>query len=107
VWLAGDAAHLTGPAGIQSMNVGMREAQTLANALSVDRHRGGTSALEAYQAHGRDEWRRLLGQAGAVAIGPGAPKEVASAVPSVLSALPGSGRALIEMAAGLGLTLSA
>jgi 2-polyprenyl-6-methoxyphenol hydroxylase-like FAD-dependent oxidoreductase len=24
-WLAGDAAHLTGPAGIQSMNVGLRE----------------------------------------------------------------------------------
>lgn len=106
VWLAGDAAHLTGPAGIQSMNVGLREAQNLAQALSVDRHRGGTSALEAYQAHGRDEWRRLLGLAGAVAVGPGAPKEIASAVTGVLSALPGSGRALVEMAAGLGLTLS-
>lgn len=106
VWLAGDAAHLTGPAGIQSMNVGLREAQSLADALSMDRHRGSTSALESYQAHGREEWRRLLGQAGAVGVGPGAPREVASAVTSVLSALPASGRALIEMAAGLGLTVS-
>lgn len=106
VWLVGDAAHLTGPAGIQSMNVGLREAQALAQALSTDHGRGGSSALEAYQAHGRDEWRRLLGLAGSVAVGPGAPREVAGRVTSVLSALPASGRALAEMAAGLGLTVA-
>jgi len=106
VWLAGDSVHLTGPAGIQSMNVGLREAQDLANAISVDQHRGGSSALEAYQVHARDEWRRLLGLAGAVAVGPGAPREIAGAVTSVLTALPGSGSALSEMASGLGLTLS-
>ncbi|MBE2213762.1 MAG: FAD-dependent monooxygenase [Opitutaceae bacterium] len=105
VWLAGDAAHLTGPAGIQSMNVGLREARDLAEALSIDRQRGGTRALEAYQAHALDEWRRLLGLAGSVAVGPGAPKEIAGSVARVLSALPGSGRALAEMAGGLGLTL--
>lgn len=32
-WLAGDAAHQTGPMGVQSMNVGMAEAATLAGAL--------------------------------------------------------------------------
>jgi 2-polyprenyl-6-methoxyphenol hydroxylase-like FAD-dependent oxidoreductase len=32
-WLAGDAAHQTGPVGVQSMNVGMAEAVTLAGSL--------------------------------------------------------------------------
>ncbi len=106
VWLAGDAGHLTGPAGIQSMNVGLREAQQLAAALGADSSRGGGHALESYQLRCRDEWRHLLGLGGAVAVGPGAPREVASAVRSVISALPGSGRALASMAGGLGLTLS-
>lgn len=104
-WLAGDAAHLTGPAGIQSMNVGLREAHDLAAALAADRRRTGGRALETYNLCGRDEWRRLLGLTGSVAVGPGAPKEIASAVTQVISALPGSQSALAEMAAGLGLTL--
>lgn len=106
VWLAGDAAHLTGPAGIQSMNVGLREARTLADALASDRQRGGTRALDHYSVHARDEWRRLLGLSGTVGVGAGAPREVASSVTQVLSALPGSGRALADMAASLGLTIS-
>mgnify|MGYP005852808071 CR=1 FL=1 len=106
VWLAGDAAHLTGPAGIQSMNVGLREARTLADALASDRHRAGIRDLDHYGTHARDEWRRLLGLSGSVAVGAGAPSEVAGSVTQVLAALPGSGRALAEMAGGLGLTLS-
>ena len=33
VWLAGDAAHLTGPLGMQSMNAGLDEASDLAARL--------------------------------------------------------------------------
>lgn len=106
IWLAGDAGHLTGPAGIQSMNVGLREAFQLASALGAEQSRGGVRALESYAVRCRDEWMRLLGLAGGVAVGPGAPKEVGSAVRAIISALPGSGCALTEMAAGLGLTLS-
>lgn len=105
-WLAGDAAHLTAPAGIQSMNVGLREAHQLAEALAADRERGGSGALRGYGTQAHDEWRRLLGLTGAIAVGPGAPKEVAGAVSSIIAALPGSGRALSEMAAGLGLSLA-
>ena len=32
-WLAGDAAHQTGPVGVQSMNVGFCEAEALSSAL--------------------------------------------------------------------------
>ena len=40
-WLAGDAAHQTGPVGVQSMNVGMAEAATLAGCLAPDSAREG------------------------------------------------------------------
>lgn len=33
IWLAGDSAHLTGPAGVQSMNSGMAEASNLASII--------------------------------------------------------------------------
>ncbi len=105
-WLAGDAAHLTGPVGIQSMNVGLREAQALSRAIAQE-HRGAERALDRYRVDAREEWKHLLGLTGGIAVGPGAPREVAGAVTQVISALPGSGGALTEMAAGLGLTLRA
>ena len=40
-WLAGDAAHQTGPVGVQSMNVGMAEAATLAGSFAPDSARKG------------------------------------------------------------------
>jgi len=106
VWLAGDAAHLTGPVGIQSMNVGLREASVLADAIQLDRESLGSGHLENYALQAQAEWRRLFGLAGAVEVGAGAPREVAGAVRQIISALPASGRALREMAAGLGLKLS-
>ncbi|MFP4202775.1 MAG: FAD-dependent oxidoreductase [Opitutales bacterium] len=60
-WLAGDAAHLAPPAGVLSMNVGMREAGDLVerlayNASDADR----TAALDSYNEERRKEWRALL-----------------------------------------------
>ena len=43
VWLAGDAGHLTGPAGMHSMNVGLREALDLAAILDGVLHKGTRS----------------------------------------------------------------
>jgi len=40
-WLAGDAAHQTGPVGVQSMNAGFNEALILANALKKNTARRG------------------------------------------------------------------
>jgi 2-polyprenyl-6-methoxyphenol hydroxylase-like FAD-dependent oxidoreductase len=65
VWLAGDAAHLTGPAGMQSMNAGLAEAHQLAT--SIARIRGGQAGLEELEAYGRErlaDWGFLLGLRG-------------------------------------------
>jgi 2-polyprenyl-6-methoxyphenol hydroxylase-like FAD-dependent oxidoreductase len=61
-WLAGDAAHQTGPVGMQSMNIGLREAADLVDALTqILRQGASTDLLKGYdRAHGR-EWQQLLG----------------------------------------------
>jgi len=62
VWLAGDAAHLTGPLGGQSMNVGLREADELASCLVRTLAPGGTAdALRDYEPSRRAEWKTLFG----------------------------------------------
>jgi 2-polyprenyl-6-methoxyphenol hydroxylase-like FAD-dependent oxidoreductase len=62
VWMAGDAAHLTGPLGGQSMNVGLREASDLAERLvRVLRPGAPAGLLDAYAKERAAEWRRLFG----------------------------------------------
>ncbi len=64
-WLAGDAAHQTGPVGVQSMNVGMAEAVTLAGALRrILREKAPMSLLETCEQEWQEEWQRLLGLTG-------------------------------------------
>lgn len=62
VWLAGDAAHGTGPIGMQSMNIGLREAKDLAEIIAKILH--GGQSLEALEQYDRDrisEWQHRLG----------------------------------------------
>jgi 2-polyprenyl-6-methoxyphenol hydroxylase-like FAD-dependent oxidoreductase len=62
VWMAGDAGHLTGPLGGQSMNVGLREADDLAERLvRVLRPGGPAGLLDDYNASRMAEWRELFG----------------------------------------------
>jgi len=62
IWIAGDAAHLTGPLGGQSMNVGLREADDLAGRLVRALRPGApTGLLEDYGASRAAEWRKLFG----------------------------------------------
>jgi len=62
VWMAGDAAHLTGPLGGQSMNVGLREADDLAGRLALTLRPGGSgNRLDEYNASRSAEWRKLFG----------------------------------------------
>jgi 2-polyprenyl-6-methoxyphenol hydroxylase-like FAD-dependent oxidoreductase len=62
VWMAGDAAHLTGPLGGQSMNVGLREADDLAGRLArVLRPGAPAGLLDEYNATRAAEWRVLFG----------------------------------------------
>ncbi|GJM44662.1 MAG: hypothetical protein DHS20C21_15040 [Gemmatimonadota bacterium] len=61
-WLAGDSAHLTGPVGVQSMNVGLLEARDLTRRMA-NCHRGQESleTFDAYDRRQREVWSRLLG----------------------------------------------
>jgi 2-polyprenyl-6-methoxyphenol hydroxylase-like FAD-dependent oxidoreductase len=62
IWMAGDAAHLTGPLGGQSMNVGLREADELAARLvRVLRPGAPAGLLDEYGASRAAEWRDLFG----------------------------------------------
>jgi 2-polyprenyl-6-methoxyphenol hydroxylase-like FAD-dependent oxidoreductase len=61
-WLVGDAAHQTGPAGVQSMNLGFAEGEMLARALRAIIHDGGTmDLLQEYNRTSLDAWKSLLG----------------------------------------------
>ncbi len=62
VWLVGDSAHLALPMGIQSMNIGFREAADLTwRIASVLVNPGSAALLEGYGDHWRSEWQNLLG----------------------------------------------
>lgn len=103
-WLAGDAAHQTGPAGVQSMNIGLSEAEDLADKLAaILRGRASLETLENYNLERHGEWQRLLG-AGLAPTDQASPwvKQRAS---KILTCLPASGAELVALAGQLGLTL--
>ncbi|HLH52431.1 MAG TPA: FAD-dependent monooxygenase [Verrucomicrobiae bacterium] len=61
-WLAGDSVHQTSPAGMQSMNIGLREGADLANKLkTILRDKVGLQVLQAYNRVHQAHWRQLLG----------------------------------------------
>ncbi len=106
-WLAGDAAHQTGPVGMQSMNEGLREAADLAEALrKILKEKQGAALLQRYAEEHRAEWRRLLKL-------DGGPKPLGSATnwvkgncARILECLPASGAELSAMLSQLGLAMA-
>jgi 2-polyprenyl-6-methoxyphenol hydroxylase-like FAD-dependent oxidoreductase len=107
VWLAGDAAHLTGPLGAQSMNAGLREAHELATRLAaVLKGSTGAEPLEAYNRDRTAEWQRLLGLQGGAREMSGSGSWAAKRWPRLLSCLPATGDALGALASQLGLELT-
>lgn len=60
VLLAGDAAHTHSPAGGQGMNLGLRDAVTLGDALSAALTDGSEVELDAYAANSRAEALRVV-----------------------------------------------
>jgi 2-polyprenyl-6-methoxyphenol hydroxylase-like FAD-dependent oxidoreductase len=64
-WLVGDAAHQTGPVGVQSMNLGFFEADVLGAKLQkILREAAPLSLLQSYNEEQEAQWRRLLGLSG-------------------------------------------
>jgi 2-polyprenyl-6-methoxyphenol hydroxylase-like FAD-dependent oxidoreductase len=104
VWLAGDAAHLAGPAGMQSMNAGLREAFDLASRIArVQRGKDGLDLLEEYGRERLAEWRFLLGQAGGLRAGGAASPFVARNAGRLLGCLPATGEDIHGLALQIGL----
>lgn len=102
--LVGDAAHVTGPVGVQSMNIGMREAYDLAERLSALLHDAGSfSLLDQWAADRQREWTRLL--SGELHLTDSAPEWVRRHPARLTSCLPASNHELTCLLAQLGASL--
>lgn len=106
IWLLGDAAHLTSPVGVHSVNVGLREAHDLAATLAdvLDGARG-PEALTAFEEGRQAEWRRLLGLDGAAVVPGVTTSWVAARVDRFCACTPASGPHLDALLAQVGLAL--
>jgi len=106
IWLAGDAAHITGPVGGQSMNVGLLEAHDLAERFSAI-HKGAarTETLAGYAEQRRAEWSQLLGLAGGPQATGAAPEWARELAPRLLPCIPASGEDLRKLLEQIGLTI--
>jgi len=106
MWLAGDAGHMTGPAGIQSMNVGLVEAYELANIIADNLQGTGTPALlEAYNRERLAMWRSLLGLSADLTSGPQTDPWVRDRADRLLPCIPASGDDLAQLLAQVGLSV--
>ncbi|TVR50916.1 MAG: FAD-dependent monooxygenase [Puniceicoccaceae bacterium] len=104
VWLAGDAAHLAGPVGVQSMNVGFREGVMLAEACRHCREANGDlSSFQHYDRVLAEEWRRLLGLEGCWHTGLSTPAGLELHLEQITPCLPAGGADLCELGTRLGL----
>ena len=104
IWLAGDAAHLTGPVGAQSMNVGLREAHDLAGRIATALESGDAGALERYNDERIAEWNALLALGSGVRARPDAPAGLAASRAKVPACIPASGDDLRVLLGQLGLS---
>lgn len=103
VWLAGDAAHLTAPAGVQSMNVGLREARELATLITgILRTDTPFEVLHSYNDERIEEWISLHGLNGDFSYDAGTPSWVPALGHELIASIPASGDGLSVLAAQLG-----
>ncbi len=104
VWLAGDAAHLTGPAGAQSMNVGLREAEEIALRIAEIPQGGGSrERVDSYNSQRLREWRRLLGEEGETRCPTEADDWLTEHRLDILTCLPASGDDLAQLLDQIGI----
>ncbi|TDU89818.1 2-polyprenyl-6-methoxyphenol hydroxylase-like FAD-dependent oxidoreductase [Kribbella voronezhensis] len=103
--LAGDAAHTHSPAGGQGMNLGLRDAVTLGDALAEALTTGNEDGLDAYATENRAEAVRVVSLAHRLtrlATVPPVLRPARNAGLHLLSYLPGFRRALAEQLSALG-----
>jgi 2-polyprenyl-6-methoxyphenol hydroxylase-like FAD-dependent oxidoreductase len=103
-WLVGDAAHLAGPAAVQSMNIGLREAHEVALRIAkVLRDGASPTTLTEYSEERLREWQWLLRMGGGLAPTSEADRWVAAHAEAIQSCIPSSGPELRELARQIGL----
>jgi 2-polyprenyl-6-methoxyphenol hydroxylase-like FAD-dependent oxidoreductase len=106
-WLVGDAAHITGPVGAQSMNVGLREADDLAGCLSAAlQDPGCLPRIRDYGLERTAEWRSLLGIGEKLVPLGESPPWFEGRQARILSCIPASGQDLRRLLAQIGLRLA-
>ena len=95
-WLIGDAAHQTSPIGVQSLNVGLWEADELAPVLK-SRFCGESSIMESarWNETWRQEWLQLLGLRNLVSVNPS--EWVQRRLLRIPPCLPAAGQKLVDM----------
>ncbi len=105
VWLAGDAAHLTGPVGIQSMNEGIAEAERVAAAVKETLEDGHTEPvpLIEYGQESLRQWRFLHGIDGPASAGAGAGDFFKAHAARLRRCLPATGAALRALGERVGI----
>jgi len=105
-WLAGDAAHVASPVGVQSMNVGLREGHDLAERLTAILRRGeSTELLDDYGDRQISEWRRVFALEGGAKANAAASGWVAKRTARIPLVLPASGDDLKALLAQLGIEM--
>lgn len=91
VWLAGEAAHLTGPLGVQSLNVGLDEANELALRMAdALRHPQRATFGKDYEAKRSLQWRELLGLEERAALSARSPEWARRHLGRIIACLPAS-----------------
>lgn len=103
-WLVGDAAHQTGPIGMQSMNVGLCEAEELAGLLArILQENTSLDVLQTYEKNRRNEWQQLLGVRGGLKPRDPVNPWVKEHSPKILPCVPASRSDLAHLVHQLGL----
>jgi 2-polyprenyl-6-methoxyphenol hydroxylase-like FAD-dependent oxidoreductase len=105
VLLAGDAAHTHSPAGGQGMNLGLRDAVTLGDALSVALREGREDKLDEYAAASRAEAMHVVALAHRLtrlATAPPAVRPLRNVALRLLALVPAFRRGLAEQLSALG-----
>jgi 2-polyprenyl-6-methoxyphenol hydroxylase-like FAD-dependent oxidoreductase len=105
VLLAGDAAHTHSPAGGQGMNLGLRDAVTLGDALSVALREGREDELDEYATGSRAEAMHVVSLAGRLtrlATVPPAVRPLRNVALRLLALVPAFRRSLAEQLSAIG-----
>jgi 2-polyprenyl-6-methoxyphenol hydroxylase-like FAD-dependent oxidoreductase len=105
VLLAGDAAHTHSPAGGQGMNLGLRDAVTLGDALSVALREGREDELDEYAIGSRAEAVHVVSLAGRLtrlATVPPAVRPLRNVALRLLALVPAFRRSLAEQLSAIG-----